>query len=158
MKCTIDAASLRASLKAAPKPVLMIAASCVVLITTVALHGTVQVPSSPTTTTMSGVYTAAQADRGEQTYMNVCVGCHPAGTYAGPDFRLYWKGSSVSDLFNLLHDTMPKSDPGALPAADYAQVLAYLLKINGAPAGKTELPADSNALKKIIFAFPPKAN
>ncbi|MGH7463433.1 MAG: hypothetical protein ACREMA_20690, partial [Longimicrobiales bacterium] len=32
-------------------------------------------------TTMAGIYTTAQADRGEETYMGICVACHPAGTY-----------------------------------------------------------------------------
>jgi hypothetical protein len=32
---------------------------------------------------------------------------------------------------------------------EYAQVVAYLLKINEAPAGKEELPPDAEALKKI---------
>jgi hypothetical protein len=44
---------------------------------------------------------------------------------------------------------MPKNDPASLTPGEYAQVVAYLLKINDVPAGESELPADSDALKKI---------
>jgi cytochrome c5 len=111
--------------------------------------------SSPTvTTTMSGVYTAPQAARGEETYMGVCVACHPAGTYKAPSFKVAWIGRPLSELFDQLKEKMPKNDPASLTPEEYAQVVAYLLKINGVPAGSTELPADSDALKKIRIEMP----
>jgi hypothetical protein len=33
-------------------------------------------------------------------------------------------------------------------------VIAYLLKINGVPPGKQELPADAKALKQIRISIP----
>jgi mono/diheme cytochrome c family protein len=105
-------------------------------------------------TTDSGVYTAAQAARGEQTYMNLCVSCHPAGTYAQQAFRDKWNGATVSLLYEFVSNTMPKNDPGSLEPEEYAQVIAYVLKTNGAPAGKSPLPADSAALKKIRLYLP----
>ncbi|HUF25161.1 MAG TPA: cytochrome c [Vicinamibacterales bacterium] len=104
--------------------------------------------------TASGVYTAAQAAKGEQVYMTFCVSCHPAGTYAARDFRDKWNGAPVSKLFDLVIDTMPKSEPGSLESQDYVQVISYILKINGAPPGKTPLPADSAALRKIRLYLP----
>jgi mono/diheme cytochrome c family protein len=104
--------------------------------------------------TMRGVYTSAQATRGEETYMNVCVGCHPAGTYATPIFRTTWTGRLLSDLFEVVKEKMPKNDPGSLTPEEAAQVLAYLLKINDAPSGDAELPPDNAALKKIVFETP----
>src|SRR5688500_10041256 len=65
-------------------------------------------------TTAGGVYTAAQAARGEQLYMNVCVSCHPAGTYAQQAFRDKWNGAAVSQLFDFVSNTMPKNEPGTL--------------------------------------------
>jgi hypothetical protein len=44
---------------------------------------------------------------------------------------------------------MPKIDPGSLQPNEYAQVLAYMLKLNGLPAGQKELPADVAVLKSI---------
>ena len=109
-----------------------------------------QAPAPPkVVTTASGVYTAAQAARGEQVYYSICVACHPKGTYTAPAFREKWNGHLASELYTFLSTQMPKDQPGPLEAEEYADVLAYLLKINGAPAGKTELPADVKALKWI---------
>jgi hypothetical protein len=48
---------------------------------------------------------------------------------------------------------MPKEQPGTLEPEQYADVIAYLLKINGAPAGKKELPPDEKALKWIRISM-----
>ena len=106
------------------------------------------------TTTTAGVYTAAQAARGEETYMNMCVGCHAAGTYSTPAFREKWDRHPVSELFTLISETMPKQDPASLTPQEYAQLVAYLLKINEAPAGKTELGSDLERLKTITIVMP----
>jgi S-disulfanyl-L-cysteine oxidoreductase SoxD len=111
-------------------------------------------PPSKIATTSSGVYTPGQASRGEQTYMSICVACHPAGTYTAPAFREKWNGALLSDLFGLVSQTMPKMEPGSLAPEEYADVVAYMLKINGAPTGKRELPADAKALKKIRISMP----
>ena len=103
---------------------------------------------------MSGVYTAPQAARGEETYMGVCVSCHPAGTYRTAAFKASWKGRPLSDLFDQVREKMPKNDPASLSQQEYIQVVAYLLKINGVPAGETDLPADSDALRKIRIEMP----
>jgi mono/diheme cytochrome c family protein len=119
-----------------------------------AASGAVQAPAQKVVTTSSGVYTSKQASRGEQTYMGTCVSCHPPGTYTAPAFRQKWDGAPLSELFGYISDMMPKHEPGSLTADDYADVVAYLLKINGAPAGKQELPADEKAMKKIRIKMP----
>jgi mono/diheme cytochrome c family protein len=108
--------------------------------------------------TMGGVYTAPQAIRGEETYMGVCVACHPAGTYKTAAFKAAWKGRPLSDLYDEVREKMPKNDPASLTPAEGAQVVAYLLKINGVPAGEIELPGDREALKKIRIEMPPAAD
>lgn len=108
-------------------------------------------------TTKERVYSAAQAARGEQTYMSTCVSCHPPATYKGAVF-LNWQGRSMGELLDFLMEKMPKNDPGSLSAKEYAQVMAYLLKLNGMPAGRVELPSDVGALNKItINILPDKA-
>ena len=104
--------------------------------------------------TMSGVYTAPQAARGEETYMGVCVSCHPAGTYKTAAFRANWKGRPLSDLFDQVREKMPKNDPASLSQQEYAQLVAYLLKINEVPAGEAELPPDNEVLRKIRIEMP----
>jgi mono/diheme cytochrome c family protein len=117
-------------------------------------RGTAQDDAAQDRSTLSGVYTSAQATRGEETYMNVCVACHPPATYTGAAFKTSWGGRPLSDLFDALVEKMPKNDPGSLSPAEYGQVVAYLLKINGNPAGKTELPAEAEPLKQIRIETP----
>jgi mono/diheme cytochrome c family protein len=131
----------------------LLPASCLALALAIG-NGAAQAPPAKVVSTSSGVYTAAQAARGEQTYMNTCVSCHPPGTYTAPVFRQKWNGAPLSYLFGLVSQTMPKEEPATLEPKEYAQVVAYLLKINGAPAGKAELPADVEALKKIRISMP----
>lgn len=107
-------------------------------------------------TTSSGVYTAAQAAKGEQVYMTSCVSCHPAGAYATAEFRDKWNGAPLSKLFDVVTETMPKSEPGSLDTEAYVRVISYILKINGAPPGKTPLPDDPGELRKIRIYLPRK--
>lgn len=99
--------------------------------------------------TRSGVYTEAQAARGRDTFAGMCQACHTPATHTGPAFMASWGGRSLWELFDYLVANMPKSDPGSLSLEEYAQVVAYVLKMNGMPAGPRELPADEAALKAI---------
>lgn len=105
-------------------------------------------------TTKERVYSAPQAARGEQTYMSSCVSCHPPATYKGAVF-MNWQGRSLSELLAFLSEKMPKNDPGSLSAKEYTQVMAFLLKLNGMPAGRLDLPADPAALKTITINILP---
>lgn len=102
-----------------------------------------------TRSTRAGVYTRSQASRGSEVYALNCQSCHTPATHAGPLFVAKWDGHLLSELYGYIQTSMPKSDPGSLTRREYTVVLAYLLKMNGMPAGKEELPADSLALKKI---------
>lgn len=99
-------------------------------------------------TTKARVYSTAQATRGEALYMSLCVSCHPPATYTGAVF-LTWQGRSLGELLAFLQDKMPKNDPGSLTAKEYADVIAYLLKLNKMPAGRADLPADAKVLRGI---------
>lgn len=105
-------------------------------------------------TTKERVYSTPQAARGEQTYMSSCVSCHPPATYKGAVF-MNWQGRTMGELLDFLMEKMPKNDPGSLSAKEYAQVMAFLLKINGMPAGRVELPTDVGALNKITINILP---
>jgi mono/diheme cytochrome c family protein len=106
-----------------------------------------------------GIYSDAQATRGENTYREACVSCH--GTkldgsgnippLAGKDFTSNWNGMSVGLLFEKMQSSMPADRPGQLSEAQNADILAYILKMNTFPAGGAELPADADALKAIRF-------
>jgi mono/diheme cytochrome c family protein len=132
---------------------LMIPAAALMLFGAIVSTAEQAPPAPKTVTTATGVYTAAQASRGEQTYYSICVSCHPKGTYTAPAFREKWNGHLLSELFTFVSTQMPKEQPGTLEPEEYADVIAYLLKINGAPAGKTQLPADVKALKWIRISM-----
>jgi hypothetical protein len=55
----------------------------------------------------------------------------------------------VADLFTYVQDKMPKNAPGSLTAQEYADVVAYLLRMNAMPTGADELSTDPGELKKI---------
>lgn len=99
--------------------------------------------------TGEGVYSREQWMRGRDVYAGLCAGCHPAITHVGPMFTTSWAGKKLSDLFGFLRERMPKNDPGSLSEQEYVDVMSYMLRLNGMPAGVEELPADSVALTKI---------
>ncbi len=108
-----------------------------------------QSSTDSTRTTVQGVYAADQAARGRETYEVQCLSCHPPATHTGAEFTTVWRGKPLWELFRYIRELMPKSDPGILSERETAQVLAYLLQLNGMPSGGAELPADSTALKRI---------
>jgi len=123
---------------------------------TLAVRADMQIPAAQTAarTTKTGVYTTAQAARGEETYMLACVSCHPPGAHKGGAF-LEWQGYTLDKLVGFLTDSMPENEPGSLTPKEYTQVVAYLLKTNGMPAGQDELPTDLAQLRAITIDFSP---
>ena len=108
-----------------------------------------QHPATTTRSTQSGVYTAEQARRGRDVYAGMCQSCHTAASHTGAVFQNSWGGRPLLDLFAFIALQMPKNEPGSLSREEYADVLAYLLKMNQMPDGSTELSADTTALRAI---------
>lgn len=98
-----------------------------------------------------GVYTAAQADRGDKTFNATCTTCHDTERFTGKDFLSVWTGKSLHVLFDHVHTTMPEDNPGSLKPQQYADIIAFFLKLNEYPEGTEELPATAEALKAIKF-------
>ena len=57
-------------------------------------------------------------------------------------------------MFDVISDSMPEDDPGGMKKEEYADVIAYLLKLNNFPAGDTDLPTSKDALSQILFVKP----
>lgn len=110
-----------------------------------------------------GVFTQDQADRGQQVASGACTACHGARLngvpddpdmqagppLSGPEFLDEWAGRPPGALFSFSHLTMPLNDPGSLPPADYAAVVAYMLSASGAPAGDTRILLIPKTLGRI---------
>lgn len=104
-----------------------------------------------------GVYTADQAKRGADRYLDTCASCHgenlegegQAPPLMGKEFTDNWNKQTVDDLFEIVKGTMPADKPGSLTRQQNSEILAYLFQKNGYPAGKTELSAEAADLKKI---------
>jgi S-disulfanyl-L-cysteine oxidoreductase SoxD len=119
-------------------------------------------PAQPPVSTRDGVYADRQATRGEAMYKKACASCHremlegngTAPALAGDDFAADWKGKTLAALLNKIEDTMPADSPGSLSPEQAADLIAYILKFNKLPAGKSELPSEGNSLKQIRFEMP----
>lgn len=104
-----------------------------------------------------GVYTEEQATRGDTEHQNNCSSCHGTEKYSGDNFTKNWVGRTVFDLFEQIRTTMPDDNPGGLSAQQYKDVVAYILKTNGIPAGTDSLPSDPEAMRLLkIDAKPNK--
>src|SRR5687767_8610744 len=97
----------------------------------------------------AGVYGEAQAISGDSLFRRNCISCHTPQFHADEQFRMNWLGRTVYDLFKLLKTTMPEDNIGGMSDDDYTRVIAYILKLNGFPAGSDSLSADSLAQKRI---------
>jgi mono/diheme cytochrome c family protein len=108
--------------------------------------------------TAAGVYTDAQATRGGALYAENCAPCHMptlvggelAPALTGPAFTARWTTERpLSDLFDYMRTQMPLNSPGGLHARHNADLLAFLLKKSGYPAGKADLPDTSAQLAGV---------
>jgi cytochrome c len=108
-----------------------------------------------------GVYTDAQAVRGERQYGRSCEQCHGTDLAGDPvmeipalsldSFMTSWGGKSVKDLFDTVKRSMPKDKPGSLGTGSYVDVVAYLLQANRFPSGARELPREPEQLDGIAI-------
>ena len=113
------------------------------------------------TTVLDGVYTPAQAARGETVYSTSCVGCHEGQDADGPEligkaFLDRWREDTLEPLFTFVSTTMPGNTPGSLAGDAYADVLAFILEANGLPAGKTELRPEMVGRVQLVGADGPR--
>jgi len=133
-----------------------------VLIASLAILQGLIIVSAQGKSTLDGVYTDAQAARGQKVYTDSCSSCHgddlsgggQAPALTGKDFNVDWNDLAVSDLYDRTNGTMPADKPGTLKPEQTVDVIAFLLQKGHFPAGQTELPTDTAALKAIKFVSP----
>lgn len=111
-----------------------------------------------------GVYTDAQAARGQAIYDKQCASCHGQGLkglaappLAGDGFAATWQGQPLAELATKIQKTMPADAQGTLSAAATADLVALILKSGGFPASRTELASTDAALKAVNWPARPAA-
>jgi mono/diheme cytochrome c family protein len=115
-----------------------------------------------TSSVLDGVYTDVQASRGAQAYRQSCAPCHGASldgvgeapALVGSGFISDFSGLTLGDLFERIRTSMPLNNPGGLSRDQYSDILAFVLKFNGFPAGPRELYQRSEYLDVIRFEAP----
>src|SRR5215475_9752765 len=114
--------------------------------------------SSQRPSQQEGIYTDAQAARGQAVYDKKCASCHglrleggSATALSGGKFADRWSrgDKSVDDLYYITRTQMPFGAGNTLSKQQYIDTVAYMLKANGYKAGTRELPADPAFLKQI---------
>jgi len=115
-------------------------------------------------TVQDGVFTNAQAARGQAIYGKQCASCHgdalkgaQAPPLVGDVFLGTWRTQPLSELANKIRNTMPADAPGALTPPQSADLVAHLLKSGGFPAGRTELASVETVLAQIAWPQRPVA-
>ena len=108
-------------------------------------------PGPPAKTVLDGVYSDAQAARGNASYKTVCSRCHgnalegvAAPTLMGDHFLERWREDTLDSFYNFIKDNMPPIRPGdvRMPDTSYLEIVTYILKMNGYRSGSTNLSVD----------------
>jgi cytochrome c len=117
-------------------------------------------PRSEESNTGAIVYSEEQAHKGHDLYDAHCASCHGRTLegqgslpLSGATFRARWADDrhSVDDLFYIIRTLIPYGQPATLSKQEYIDIIAYILMVNGYPAGTQPLPLDPRILKQITI-------
>lgn len=150
---SVEALRRSGQLAALLRPYAMSPASPIVL---AAAETAAPAPAAPAAAAAPGggdakpaLYTAAQADAGKKDYADNCAQCHGDNLegMAGPalkgkNFASPKANFHVGDIFTIVSQNMPATQPASLPHDVYVNIMAFLLQQNGMPAGSTALTFD----------------
>jgi mono/diheme cytochrome c family protein len=104
----------------------------------------------------TGIFTDEQADRGKADFAQSCTRCHgqdlaglTAPSLNGNRFITAWENENLYKLFVKIRDTMPPNFGTILTDEAKLDVMTFLLRTNGYPAGSLELKVDPETLENI---------
>lgn len=100
------------------------------------------------------VYSAEQAEAGQAVFEERCYICHVPEQFVGAAYMDGWATQSADDFIEFVRTSMPEDNPGSLKRSDYVAIFAYILSLNGIPAGETPLDEDSDVLKTLLIEGP----
>jgi quinoprotein glucose dehydrogenase len=104
-------------------------------------------------TTLDGVFSKPQAERGRNQYIQNCLICHldnlggdggnvPA--LADDQFLRAWSGGkTLDDLYTRIKTRSPEDSPASLSDSTYLDILAFILQENEFPPGSDELTVEA---------------
>jgi alcohol dehydrogenase (cytochrome c) len=100
----------------------------------------------------TGPFTSAQAAQGHSEYSSACASCHhdnlsgggEAPSLAGGNFIKSWGNRSTRELYDYIRSAMPLGRGGSLSDQTYANIVAFLLRANGATEGGQPLTAQTD--------------
>ena len=119
----------------------------------------VTVDAGQTRSAWDGIYTDTQARRGKDLYHDACESCHAPDlsggkvvpAVIGESFTAKWSELTVGKLFERVLVTMPVDDPSRVGRDATADIVAFILRVNGFPAGDRELPERTEILDQLAF-------
>lgn len=126
-------------------------AACAVLLVTAS---SLAMSGQDQTSVKAGVYTAAQADRGQALFRSKCASCHAPNRFTDDLFYTSFAGKPLWEMFDVISDTMPEDNPASMKPEEYVDIMAYLLKLNSFPTGAEELPVGKDKLSTITMEKP----
>jgi mono/diheme cytochrome c family protein len=126
----------------------LLVAALLVVVAAAAADINLRAQTPPGKTVWSGVYSDAQAARGQSEYKQHCESCHRddlsgyQNILKGDRFMNEYREAPLYRLFDKIRTTMPRNAAGSLSDAAYLDIVSYVLKANNFPPGAQELTAD----------------
>lgn len=106
----------------------------------------------------TGVFTEAQAKRGQDVFMNRCAHCHDERLSGGEgpaliagQFNRNWGSRTLQRLFLKIKDRMPPGEVFVATDKEKLDIVAFMLMMNGFPPGSKELTLDEEELSSILI-------
>ncbi len=108
-------------------------------------------------TIWDGIYSAQQAERGQELYVQHCAGCHSdtltggeqAPALTGDEFISKWDGLMLGELVERVRTTMPIGRAGKLSRQVNTDIIAYMLSVGKYPPGTAELSPQLEVQRQV---------
>jgi mono/diheme cytochrome c family protein len=117
-------------------------------------------------TVLDGAYSDTQAARGKALYTTHCGSCHgeslegiSAPSLTDAKFIERWRESTLDGLYDFIRERMPfgrSPNSNRISDGEYLDIVTYVLKTNGYPAGRAEMTRDSVAQVMFVGKNGPK--
>jgi mono/diheme cytochrome c family protein len=104
-----------------------------------------------------GVFSAAQVERGRESFLWQCMDCHEMEEFTGVGAyleKMETEGKTLWEVFEYIWAEMPEDSPARLAPEEYADILAYILSVYGLSTGEADMPTNRAVLEPILIQGP----